>query len=71
MIYAWTREDHLSSVTAMSSSIIGNEGAELEVSVEEQEDIESEEFGEFNRELETLDNHEHSVVNDKGASRSS
>ena len=67
MIHAWTREDHLTSVSAMSSR---NEGAELEVSVEEQEDVESEELGEFSRELETPDDHEHSVVNDKGTSRS-
>ena len=70
IIYAWTREDHLSSVSAMSSSIIRNEGAELEVSVDEQEDTESEESEKLNRELDTLDNHEHSVVNDKGTSRS-
>ena len=70
MIYVWTGEDHLSSVSAISSSIIRNEGAELEVSVEEQEDTESEELGEFSQELGTLDNHKHSVVNDKGTSRS-
>ena len=70
IVYAWTREDHLSSVSVtMTSKIIRGEGAELEVSIGQPEDTggpNSEEFEESDRELETLADHEHSLVIDSG-----